>query len=167
MRVSVSYLNFDSQNSKQRRAVQSAFGLVLRSRRTTQRSRRKGSSSFYITVSSRSFNSQNFKSRVSNPRIIAYLHFNVPSESSSLPGAGPILPGWTSESWTHNYRSRPLPTDRREEAEAGFPTALRPYGLGSTTCWFANMIADCYFKVEINNKQSSHLILFLRYLIQR
>ena len=44
-------------------------------------------------VSSHKFNSQNVRSRVSNPRAPAYAHFKRPVESSSLPGAGPIFPG--------------------------------------------------------------------------
>ena len=35
-------------------------------------------------------NSHNFKPRVSNPRTVAHLHFNMPFGSSNLPGAGPI-----------------------------------------------------------------------------
>ena len=48
-----------------------------------------------LAVGSHTFSSQNFKSRVSNPRAIAYFHFNRPFESSNLPGAGPIFPAWT------------------------------------------------------------------------
>ena len=40
------------------------------------------------TVSSHNFNLPKIKLRVSNPRTIAYFHF----ESSDLPGAGPIFP---------------------------------------------------------------------------
>ena len=34
---------------------------------------------------------QSFKLRVSNPRTAAYAYFNMPFESSNLPGAGPIF----------------------------------------------------------------------------
>ena len=44
------------------------------------------------TVSSHTFSTQHFKSRVSNPRAIAYFHFRMLFESSNLPGAGPIFP---------------------------------------------------------------------------
>ena len=44
------------------------------------------------TVSSRNFNSRYLKSRVSNPRTIAYVRFEMPFESSNLPGARPIFP---------------------------------------------------------------------------
>ena len=44
------------------------------------------------TASSHSYNLQHFKSRVSNPGAIAYVHFNMPLKSSHLPGAGPIFP---------------------------------------------------------------------------
>ena len=40
--------------------------------------------------SSHHFNLHNFKLMVSNPRTIAYVHFNMPFEHSNLPGAGPI-----------------------------------------------------------------------------
>ena len=49
--------------------------------------------------SATSLNSQHFKSRVSNPRTIAYFHSNMPFESSNLPGAGPNLPDCTFENW--------------------------------------------------------------------
>ena len=42
-------------------------------------------------VSSPNFNSQTIKSRVSNPRTIAYFRIKMPFEGSDLPGAGPIL----------------------------------------------------------------------------
>ena len=35
---------------------------------------------------------KNFKLRVSNPSTIAYVHFNMPCESSDVAGAGPCLP---------------------------------------------------------------------------
>ena len=41
---------------------------------------------------SHNLNSQSFKLRASNPRTIAYVHFNTPFESSDLPGAGTIFP---------------------------------------------------------------------------
>ena len=41
--------------------------------------------------SSHNFNSQDFKLRVSNPRTIAYVQFNMPFKSSNLPGSGPIF----------------------------------------------------------------------------
>ena len=44
------------------------------------------------TVSSRSFSSQTFKSRVSNPRTIVYAHLKMPFESSKLPWARPVFP---------------------------------------------------------------------------
>ena len=40
------------------------------------------------TFSSRNFDWHSFGSRVSNPRAIAYFHFNMPFESSDLPGSG-------------------------------------------------------------------------------
>ena len=43
-------------------------------------------------ISSHSFNSQDFKLRVSNPRTVAYFRFNTPFDSSNLPRAGPIFP---------------------------------------------------------------------------
>ena len=51
------------------------------------------------TVSSHYFDSQTIKLRISNPRTIAYVHFNMPVYSSNRPGAGPILPDWTFENW--------------------------------------------------------------------
>ena len=45
-----------------------------------------------LTVSSHNFNSHNFKSRVSNPRTVAYLHFEMPFGNSNLPGARSIFP---------------------------------------------------------------------------
>ena len=44
------------------------------------------------TVDSHKFNLLSFNLRVSNPRTVAYLHFEMPLESSDLPGAGPIFP---------------------------------------------------------------------------
>ena len=43
------------------------------------------------TVSSHNVDSRHFKSRVSNPRTVAYAHFKVPFESSNLLGAGPTF----------------------------------------------------------------------------
>ena len=44
------------------------------------------------TVSSLNYMFGVFQLRVSNPRPIAYVHFNVLFESSTLPGPGPIFP---------------------------------------------------------------------------
>ena len=44
------------------------------------------------TVSSHDVNLHKFKSRISNPRANAYVHFNTPFEHSNLPGARPICP---------------------------------------------------------------------------
>ena len=38
-------------------------------------------------------NSQDFKSRDSNPGAIGYAHFSMPFERSHIPGAGPVFPG--------------------------------------------------------------------------
>ena len=43
------------------------------------------------TVNSHNLNSQNLELRVSNPRTIAYLHLELPSESSNPPRAGPLF----------------------------------------------------------------------------
>ena len=45
----------------------------------------------FHTVGSHSFASHNFKSRVSNPRTIAYAHFKMTFKSSNIPGAGPFF----------------------------------------------------------------------------
>ena len=76
---------------------------------------------------SRNFDSQKFESRVSNPRTIAYVHLNVPFESSNLPGAVPIIlqDAWTFESWP----CRPRPTltgDRRSSAVAATAAPPQP-----------------------------------------
>ena len=42
-------------------------------------------------VGSHNFDSQHFKSRVSNTRTVAHFHFEVPPESSNLPGLGPFF----------------------------------------------------------------------------
>ena len=44
-----------------------------------------------VKVSSHNVNSHNFNLRVSNPRTIAYVHFNMPFDSSNLPWTGPIF----------------------------------------------------------------------------
>ena len=51
------------------------------------------------SVSSHMFNSQIFKLRVSNPKVIAYFHFKMPFEHSNLAGAGHIFPDLTFENW--------------------------------------------------------------------
>ena len=67
------------------------------------------------TVSSHAFNSQTFKSRVSDPRTIAHSHLStllnisnlpgagptskMPFDSLNLPGAGPTFPDRTLENW--------------------------------------------------------------------
>ena len=43
------------------------------------------------TVNSHNCDAQQFKLRVSNLRTVTYVHFNLPFESSNLPGAGPIF----------------------------------------------------------------------------
>ena len=43
------------------------------------------------------------KSRVSNPRTIAYSHFKTPFESSKLPGAGAMFPDVLFEEWPYLY----------------------------------------------------------------
>ena len=48
-------------------------------------------------VSSRNFNLQSSKLRIPNPRTTAYGQFEIPFESSNIPGAGPILPDRTFE----------------------------------------------------------------------
>ena len=45
-----------------------------------------------ITASSRTFTSQDYELRVQKPTDIACVRFSMPSESSNLPGAGPISP---------------------------------------------------------------------------
>ena len=52
---------------------------------------------FSVTISSHNFHSPNLELRVSNPRTIAYCHFDMPVESSNLPGARPSFPDWTFE----------------------------------------------------------------------
>ena len=52
-----------------------------------------------LTVTSDNFDLQYFKLRASNPRTIAYVQFNMPSESSNLPGAGLIFPDQVFENW--------------------------------------------------------------------
>ena len=65
-----------------------------------------GDTSIFTPIfSSHKFNGQHFKCRVSNPRTIAYAHFKMPFESSSLPGAGHIFPDWTFENWLHGPRT--------------------------------------------------------------
>ena len=49
----------------------------------------------FNAVNSHNFNSHNFKLRASSPRTIAFFHFNMPFESSHLPGAGPMFPDRT------------------------------------------------------------------------
>ena len=44
------------------------------------------------TVSSQDVNLQHFKLSVSNPRTMACVQFNMPFESSNLPGDGPVVP---------------------------------------------------------------------------
>ena len=56
-------------------------------------------------VSSHDFSLQTFKLSVSDPRAIAYLHSNMPFESSSLPGAGPIFPDLPFELALHHQVS--------------------------------------------------------------
>ena len=51
------------------------------------------------TVSSHNSNSHSFKLRVSNPRPIAFVHLNMPFESSNLAGSGPNFPDGTFENW--------------------------------------------------------------------
>jgi len=50
-------------------------------------------------VISHSFISQNFESRAATPGTIDDLLFKMPSETSNIPGAGPIFPDRTSEHW--------------------------------------------------------------------
>ena len=54
-----------------------------------------------FTVSSHEFNLQHFKLRVSNPRTIAYVHFNTPFESSNLPDPWHIFPDRTFGNWPY------------------------------------------------------------------
>ena len=59
------------------------------------RARVSASGITYSTVSSHTYNSHNFKWRVSDPRSIVYFHFEMPCGSSILPGAGLIFPDRT------------------------------------------------------------------------
>ena len=53
---------------------------------------RGGASDVSATAGSHNSDSRNLKSRVSDPRSIAYVHSKIPFESSNLPGSGPIFP---------------------------------------------------------------------------
>ena len=53
------------------------------------------------TVSSHNCNSQHFNLRISNPKATAYVHFNMPFESSNLPASGPIFTDWAFENWPY------------------------------------------------------------------
>ena len=76
------------------------------------------------THGSRTLDSQQFKSGVSHPRIIAHVHLEKPFESSNLPGAGPIFPDRASE-------KRPCPWSQRSSTRTpscNFRLYLRPLG---------------------------------------
>ena len=48
---------------------------------------------------------RHIKLRVSNPRTIACVHFNVPFGSSNLPGSGPTSPERAFDNWPHRHSS--------------------------------------------------------------
>ena len=55
------------------------------------------------TVSSRKFDSESFKSRVSHPGTIACVRFEMPFDSSNIQGSGPVFPNRTFEDWPYIY----------------------------------------------------------------
>ena len=78
------------------------------------------------TVSSRNLNL-----RVSSPRIIAYIRFKMPSESSDLPGTGPIFSRL-------NFGKLAVPDWRA--IEAGWPAAASTAPAGHAHSGKANFV---------------------------
>ena len=114
--------------------------------------KRRGLGQGCFAVSSHNFNWQHFKLRVSDPRTSAYVHFNMPFESSNLPGAGPSCPDSFVKEWPYScgfwrgswMKSRPpsgkgreavkeragfgLPRGKRQERERERERENSPYG---------------------------------------
>ena len=86
------------------------------------------------TVSSQKFTLQLDKPRASNPRAIAYVHFNMPFESTHLQGAGPDFPDRTFKSWPHlDIEDRP-PTPRPRRPGPTTSQRRRPFAARVAPC---------------------------------